>query len=90
MAAVRKVGTDFSIIFPVFGRYLLARLGGVLDGVGEVQVDDVVVVVRDVRLAVLFTQLGVAALSRTSHINNKSRNRGGGASINSRTVRDKK
>lgn len=42
--------------------HLLARLVRVLDGLGEVEVDDVVVVVRYVRLAALLAQLGVATL----------------------------
>lgn len=43
--------------------HLLARLVGVLDGIGEVEVNDVVVVVGYVRLAALLAKLSVAALS---------------------------
>lgn len=42
--------------------HLLASLVGVLNGVREVKVDDVVVVVRHVRLPAFFAKLGVATL----------------------------
>ena len=50
---------------PITLVYLLASLVGVLDGLGEVEVDDVVVVVRHVRLAALLAELGVATLHAT-------------------------
>lgn len=44
---------------------LLAGLVGVLDGAGEVQVHDVVVVVRHVRLAALHAQLACTHTQRS-------------------------
>lgn len=45
---------------------LLPRLVSVLDGLGEVEVHDVVVVIRHVRLAAFLAELGIATLAKTT------------------------
>lgn len=53
--------------------YLLAGLGGILDGLREVKIHDIVVVVRYVRLAVSLAKLRIAALPETKGVANIDR-----------------